>query len=269
MRKPVAIGFYPNNPKALETDVKKYLFSDEKIKNPLGAVVPHAGYVFSGAVAGSTFKAAENEKRNFIILCPNHTGYGSAIATSKEDWQTPLGVVKTNKAIADKLGIEINEGSHKYEHSAEVQLPFLQVLYKNFTIVPICLSDAGIEELNDIADALAAFRSSSFYIASSDFIHFGTMYAYEPVSGSIEDQVEWVKKKDTGLIERICKLDAEGFYNEITENGYTVCGFVPITLLLLVMKKIGAKKGKLIKYMTSYDTQPNSSFVSYAGIVFD
>ncbi|MCX6819155.1 MAG: AmmeMemoRadiSam system protein B [Candidatus Aenigmarchaeota archaeon] len=184
-------------------------------------------------------------------------------------WQTPLGVVKTNKAIADTLGIGINESSHKFEHSAEVQLPFLQVLYKNFTVVPICLSDIGMEELNNIAKKLAACRSSSFYIASSDFIHFGSMYAYEPIGGSTKDQVEWVRKKDAELIEKICKLDAEGFYNEIATNEYTVCGFVPITLLLLVMKRIGAKKGSLIKYMTSYDTQMNDSFVSYAGIVFE
>ncbi|MCX6819156.1 MAG: AmmeMemoRadiSam system protein B [Candidatus Aenigmarchaeota archaeon] len=78
MRKPVAMGFYPSNPKALEADVKKYLVSETKIKNPLGAIVPHAGYVFSGAVAGATFKAAETGKGNFIIFCPNHTGLANA-----------------------------------------------------------------------------------------------------------------------------------------------------------------------------------------------
>lgn len=268
MRKPVAMGFYPHDSIQLEAMVKKYLAADEKIP-ALGAVVPHAGYVFSGPVAGATLKAADTAKKNFFILCPNHTGYGSAVAVGNEDWQTPLGIVKTDKDNAERLGAGIDNTSHKYEHSAEVQLPFLQVLYKDFTIVPVCLSQIDFEELDELAKRLAAFKKDSFYLASSDFIHFGPIYGYEPVRGTTDLQLNWVKKTDNELIEHVCRLDAEGFYNAVVGNGYTVCGFVPITLLMLVMKEIGAKGGKLIKYMTSYDTQPGSSFVSYAGIVFE
>jgi len=131
--------------------------------------------------------------------------------------------------------------------------------------VPICLGHISFEELEEIVNA---FDNKSFYIASSDFIHFGPVYGYEPVNG-VKEGLEWVKKADNELIDLICKLKAEEFYNSVFENNYTVCGFVPIALLLLIMKKIGAKKGNLISYKTSYDVHPNSSFVSYAGIVFE
>ena len=273
MRKPAAVGFYPSSKIELENFVKKCIASYKKINNPLGAIVPHAGYTYSGAVAGATLKSAETEKRNFFIFCPNHTGYGSAVASSSEDWQTPLGTVKVNTKITDNinrfLGVKVDESAHKHEHSAEVQLPFLQVLYKDFTIVPICFSFVELKDLERLAKYIASFSNDSFFIASSDFIHFGPMYGYVPAGGSVKAQLEWVKKHDMNMIEKICNLDAFGFYETVTENEYTVCGYVPITLLMLIMKNIGAAKGRLMKYMSSYDTQPNSSFVSYAGIVFE
>lgn len=273
MRKPAALGFYPRNSKELEATVNKCIVSGKKISNPLGAIVPHAGYIYSGAVAGATLKAAETDKKNFFIFCPNHSGYGSAVASSSEDWETPLGVVEVNKKITDNinrfLGVKADDSAHRYEHSAEVQLPFLQVLYRDFTIVPMCFSFAEFGDLERLAKYIAAFSNDSFFIASSDFIHFGPMYGYEPAGGSVKEKLAWVKKHDAGMIEKICRLDASGFYETVTENEYTVCGYIPIILLMLIMKNIDAKGGRLIKYMTSYDTQPNSSFVSYAGIAFE
>ena len=266
MRQPVAIGFYPGNSLQLENEVRRYLVSEKQI-NALGAILPHAGYSFSGPVAGATLKAAKTEKKVFTIFSPNHIGYGYNIAMSRDDWKTPLGVVKTDKEMIDKLkdSVQLDENAHLHEHSLEVQLPFLQVLYKDFTIVPICLSHLNFEDIEELSNA---FDSNSFYIASSDFIHFGPNYGFVPIEGTIKEQLDWVIKKDNEMIELICKLEAKKFYDYVFENGYTVCGFVPITLLMLVMKRLGAVKGELIKHTTSYDTHKDSSFVSYAGIVF-
>jgi len=267
MRRPVAIGFYPGEKNRLESTMQNFLSSaktEKIIKNPLGIIVPHAGYEFSGPVAGAAY-ASKTDKKNFVIFGPNHTGHGTAVAASNETWETPLGKVEANKEFAKKIGVD--EMAHKYEHSIEVQLPFLQVLYKGFTIAPICLQQFGFDKIKELAKKLS--DNNSFYIASSDFIHFGPNYGYLPVSGPIQKQLQWVKDRNSEMIELICKLDAEKFYEDVIENEYTICGFVPITLLLLVMKNIGAKKGHLVDYRTSHDVHPASSFVSYAGIVFE
>ena len=264
MRSAVAVGFYPSSKEELEKVVRHYLISDKKI-NALGAIVPHAGYQFSGHVAGATLKAAKTDKKSFVLFGPNHTGYGSAVSVSNEDWGTPLGIVKTDKELVKRIGLGFDELAHQAEHSLEVQLPFLQILYKDFSIVPIALRDVGFEQLEEIAKL---FDKNSFYIASSDFTHFGPMYGYEPVAGTIKEQINWVKEIETGLIDLITKLKAKEFYNTILDNGYTVCGFVPITLLMLIMKSLGAKKGELIKRATSYEVSRDSSFVSYVGLVF-
>ncbi|MEM7819728.1 MAG: AmmeMemoRadiSam system protein B [Candidatus Aenigmatarchaeota archaeon] len=265
MRSPVAIGFYPGDKIILKNNVRKFLVSDKKI-NAFGIISPHAGYDFSGSVAGKVYASSITEKKNFILFSPNHTGYGNSIAISNDEWLTPLGRIETNKELIKKFNLKIDETAHKYEHSIEVQLPFLQVLYKNFKIVPICLQHIDIDEIEKIAENVS--DSSSFYIASSDFTHFGYNYGYEPISGTIQNKLRWVKNTDMKMIDLICKLKAEEFYNEVIENGYTICGFVPITLIIFVMKNLGARKGLLIDYKTSYEVYPSSSFVSYAGIVF-
>jgi AmmeMemoRadiSam system protein B len=265
MRSPVALGFYPFGKEELEEQLKKYLVSEKSV-NALGVVVPHAGYQFSGSVAGAAFKAAKTDKRKFILLGPNHTGYGSAVALSSEEWKTPLGTVKPDKELINKLSIKIDESGHRYEHSLEVQLPFLQALYKNFTIAPVCLANLPFNELKKLAETMAF--EDCFYVTSSDFIHFGPAYGYNPIGGSIEDKLRWVENRDRELAKMICNLDAEQFYNSVVENGYTVCGFVPITLMMLIMKRLGVKKGSLISYKTSYDVHPEESFVSYVSIVF-
>ncbi|MFH0832649.1 MAG: AmmeMemoRadiSam system protein B [Candidatus Aenigmatarchaeota archaeon] len=265
MRLPIADGFYPSNPDELRNATNVYLKSEKRV-NALGAIVPHAGYVFSGSVAGETFKSAKTDKKTFVLFGPNHTGYGPTIAISSDDWKTPLGVVKTDKELVKKLKLEIAEIAHRYEHSLEVQLPFLQTLYKDFSIAAIAMQQLQFDKLEEIAKS---FPKDAFYVASSDFTHFGPNYGYEPIGGSVEKQLDWVKKTDSKLIDLICKLDAKRFYSSVTENDYTVCGFVPITLLILIAKRLGAKSVRLVSYKTSYEVMRNSSFVSYAGIVFE
>ena len=269
MREPVAIGFYPGDKKQLESAVKKLLVPKQEIKNSLGIISPHAGYIYSGAVAGEAFASAKTDKKNFILMGPNHTGIGSPASLSAENWKTPLGEVRVNSELVERFSrsLRVDESAHRNEHSLEVQLPFIQAMYSNPQIVPLCLAHIGFSEIEKLAYNM--LDENSFYIASSDFIHFGSNYGYVPVSGSMKVQLGWTKSVDKRLIELICELKARDFYTEIIENSYTVCGFIPITLMILIMKKLGAKRGHLIDYRTSYDVQPSDSFVSYAGIAFE
>ena len=137
MRRPAALGFYPDDKIILEATVKRFLSAEKKFKNPLGIIVPHAGYEFSGSVAGETIASAETEKRDFVIFGPNHSSHGSPVALCDDEWETPLGIVKSNKRLVEKLHasspvVHIDRSSHLREHSIEVQLPFLQALYNNF-----------------------------------------------------------------------------------------------------------------------------------------
>lgn len=264
MRHPIAYGFYSPEPTTLRREVERLLNQKVERIEALGAVVPHAGYTFSGEVAGAVYASIETDKKKFLIACPNHTGYGTRVALSQQDWQTPLGIIKTDKSLADK--VTVNEDAHVFEHAIEVQLPFLQVKFKDFRIIPLCLAHLSFEELEELSEKLLA--NDIFYIASSDFIHFGPNYGYMPVMGSGEENLAWARKQDMKAIDLICKLKAREFYEFVTSNELTICGFIPITLVILVMKKLRAREGKLIKYATSYEKHPDASFVTYAGIVF-
>jgi hypothetical protein len=264
MRYPAAHGFYPFQKDELTRTIDKMLSGNvEKIKNPLGAIVPHAGYVFSGSTAAKTLKAAKSDKKTFFVLGLSHRGHETSL--SSQDWETPLGDVKVNKKIIEKLDIEINERAHSSEHSLEVIIPFLQTMYKDFDIVPLALGHEKFENLEKMADS---FPEDVFYIASTDFIHYGPMYGYTPKKGSVQDQLKWAKKRNLELIDMICSLKAREFYDSVIKNNYTVCGFIPVTLMILTMKKLGAKGAKLIEYKTSYEVSRSSSFVCYAGLVF-
>lgn len=264
MRYPAAHGFYPFQGEELKRTIDKMLSENiETIANPLGAIVPHAGYVFSGSIAAKTVKSAKTDKKTFFILGLSHSGHKTSL--SAENWMTPLGEVKVNKKIIEKLDIEIDEHAHSSEHSLEVIIPFLQTMYKDFEIVPMALGHEDFENLEKLADS---FPENAFYIASTDFIHFGPMYGYMPKKGSVQEQLKWAEEENMKLIDLICKLKAREFYDSVIKNGYTVCGFIPVTLMILIMKKLGARSAKLIEYKTSYDVSRSSSFVCYAGLVF-
>ncbi len=264
MRTPVAIGFYPHDPSELRMLVERLLDQKVRKRKAIAAIVPHAGYEYSGKIAGATYAAIKTEHRIFCIACPNHTGLGKDVALSLQDWETPLGIVRNARLFANE--IPVDESAHRYEHSLEVQLPFLQVKFGSFKLVPLCLSRVSFDELEELAEKVT--REDLFYIASSDFTHFGSNYAYLPFfSPRLEENVKRVKELDMKAIEFIKRLDARGFYEHVVKSGLTICGFVPITLILLVAKRLGAKRATLIKYGSSFEVYPNESFVTYAGII--
>lgn len=239
----------------------------------LGAVSPHAGFTYSGPCAAHTYHAIYNGKkpRSFIILSPNHTGFGRTSLT-KENYETPLGIVKIDLELADSLldnchSLIDDMGSHIHEHSLEVQLPFLQYLYKeDFMIVPIVISSPHqCKELAiGISNTLEKFEDVCI-IASSDFTHYGPNYEYTPFKENIKENV---KKLDMGAIDKILAKDFNGLMEYVDENNATICGYLPIAVMIKALEK-RIKETKLLKYYLSSDIIPDKeNSVSYASIVF-
>jgi AmmeMemoRadiSam system protein B len=233
------------------------------------AIVPHAGYEYSGPIAAWVY--ARIPASNYIIIGPNHTGYGAYFSIMKSGmWKTPLGEVVIDEKFAERLIdnckiLEQDVLAHQKEHSIEVQLPFLQFRYKSdFKFIPICIlnefADNSLLEAckcigEGIAKTIKSSKESWIVLASSDFSH------YLPH--------ELAREIDNYLIDSILKLDAKEFFDRINEKQASVCGFGPIVIAMTVAKELKARKSELLKYATSGDvTGDFSSVVGYASITF-
>ncbi|MDF2955929.1 MEMO1 family protein [Candidatus Alkanophaga liquidiphilum] len=231
--------------------------ADAKI---VGAVAPHAGYMYSGKVAAHAY-AKLPRADTFVILGPNHHLIGSAVAVSKDTWSTPLGEVAVDVEFVEALPrhiIDVDETAHRYEHSIEVQLPFLQFIFGDLKFVPICMALSDAETASDVAseivEAAVRLRRKIVVLASSDFTH------YEP------DNV--ARSNDLYVIDAITRLDVNDFYRRIYERNVSACGVGPIGAMLFAAKALGAKSGELAKYATSGDvTGDLSAVVGYAAIL--
>ena len=238
---------------------------NSKPRNIVGLICPHAGYMYSGPVAASAFYqlAIDGKPDAVVLMGPNHTGYGSALSMMRQGaWQTPLGNVEIDTALADQIKaetsvIDIDEVAHRYEHSIEVQLPFLQFLYGDkFKIVPICFLmqdyDSAVEVGRALEEALDA--TNTVVIASSDMTH------YEPAKKAAE--------KDQAALKAVTDLDAKRFYETVEAQNITACGYAPITALVTYAKGVCAK-AELLNYHSSGDvTGDHSSVVGYAAVSF-
>lgn len=263
-REPVVAGqFYPGTKAGLERTLLSLIDKKEKREKALGAMSPHAGYVYSGAVAGKVFSRL-TPKELFIIIGPNHTGIGEAFSIFAEGlWKTPLGSVEIDKEFADYLinnsGLfKADETAHAYEHSIEVQLPFLQYTMRDFKILPLCIARIDVNELKKAAQELAAaikeLKKDVTIIASSDMTH------YEPQ--------EAAKTKDMKAISAILNMDEDELLNKVTNMNISMCGVAPVIMTLHATKALGAKTAKLIDYKTSGDTTRDYfSVVGYGGVI--
>ena len=236
-----------------------------KPRSIVGLICPHAGYMYSGPVAASAYyELAKDGKPDTVVLMgPNHTGYGSALSMMREGvWETPLGSVEVDTALADQIRqeaslIDVDGVAHRYEHSIEVQLPFLQFLYgDSFKIVPICFLmqdyDSAFEEGSALEEALDA--TNTVVIASSDMTH------YEPAKKAAE--------KDNAALKSVIDLDAKRFYETVEAQNITACGYAPITALITYANGVCAK-AQLLNYHNSGDiTGDHSSVVGYAAVSF-
>jgi AmmeMemoRadiSam system protein B len=232
----------------------------------VGLVSPHAGYMYSGPVAANGYSrlAADGMPEVFIILGPNHTGYGSGVSILTEGaWETPLGVTSVDGGVAKQIQkgcgiLDVDEASHSSEHSIEVQLPFIQFLFKDAPrFVPICMMMQDLQTSRDIAKSIVEqCKGKNFVIiASSDMTHYETH--------------ESASRKDKGAIDAIINLD-DRTLNELGESSrVTMCGYGPITTLIAAAKMLGDVKPEFLAYKTSGDiTGDKSAVVGYSSIVF-
>jgi len=222
-------------------------------------VVPHAGYLYSGPVAAHAYRelASDGIPDTVVIIGPNHTGYGAAVSVWAEGaWRTPFGKAEVNEELAHKLLggiIQADETAHLYEHSVEVQIPWLQHLYKEIKFVPITMMAQDMETAREVGQAISQAGDDILIIASSDFTH------YEPQSIATE--------KDASMIEAIINLDEEQLYKRRELLDSTMCGFGPVASAIVAAKEAKAQKATLLKYATSGDTTGDfSRVVGYASI---
>lgn len=279
-RKPAVAGqFYEADKAKLQEQVKQCFLhnlgpgslpqkaTQEEI---ISAIVPHAGLMFSGMCAAHVYKRiAESRKPDlFILIGPNHSGMGRTSILS-EDFETPLGVARVDKEFAGSLLQNcniMNDGrAHAFEHSLEVQLPFLQFIYEDFKFVPVLVSSQMyLEELaKGLKKTIGESKKNVCIIVSSDFTHYGPNYGYTPFKSDAQGKI---KDMDQEAISIISSGNAQKFISFLKETSATICGYLPI---LLMLQSISFSNAELLKYYTSTEVMGESqNSVSYAGIIF-
>jgi AmmeMemoRadiSam system protein B len=264
IRKPAVAGhFYPERAGKLRAMIETMVDPQAEKEKAVAVVSPHAGYVYSGPVAGAVFSSVVLPDL-FIILGPSHRGTRSLFAIAgKGIWQTPLGEIPVQSELARLIMnhsplIEEEENAHALEHSLEVQLPFIQYFKKDFAIVPVCISHrASFEDLDELARAvvtgLKEYGQESLIVASTDMSHYVSQ--------------ETARLKDSLAIEKILALDARGLYDIVREEDISMCGYQPTAAAVMAAKALGAKKAELIRYQTSGETTGDyDEVVGYAGL---
>jgi MEMO1 family protein len=264
IRQPAVAGhFYPLDKSVLEREIASFLSERPKL-SATAVVVPHAGYMYSGHVAGQVYSSVRLPD-TFIILCPNHTGYGSDFDVYPEgEWVTPLGPARVDEQLVAELMKRFPHAkkdgrAHVREHSLEVQLPFLQHLQGEITFLPICIRQFQYEKLEELGHVLADIIRNDprqpLLIASSDMSHYESQ---ESAAG-----------KDKLAIEAMKNMDAQGLYDTVHRNNISMCGYLPVTVAMIAAKDLGVRQGKLVQYATSGDaTGDYRSVVGYAGLTF-
>jgi hypothetical protein len=263
VRPPAVAGrFYPNHPEALLREIRSYTGSTGEKLRALGCLVPHAGYMYSGHIAGAVYARLQLPK-TFILLCPNHTGIGQPLAIMSDGrWLTPLGEVRIDTALAGALKDEFPQLSedvmaHRAEHALEVQLPFLQAQVGQFAFVPIAIGVSQFEVLEALGEAMARVIATEkvrpLIVASSDMNHYES------------DAITRVK--DHKAIDKILALDPRGLYDVVRREDISMCGYGPAVAMLTAAKRLGARAAQVIKYGTSGDISGDRDLVvGYAGI---
>ncbi|MBI5389372.1 AmmeMemoRadiSam system protein B [Candidatus Woesearchaeota archaeon] len=258
----------PFGPKVLPRPLKKAMLK--------AAIVPHAGYQYSGPAASHIFRRmAEGVLPDtIIILGPNHTGQGIT-STLLDNWQTPLGTVSVDQEIASFLiqnsFLRDDKFAHLQEHSIEVMLPFLQYIYheqeKALRIVPIVVSSPlYLQKLAEVIKKILAQKKNICVLASSDFTHYGISYGFAPFSEHVQENI---KHLDMEAIEHIQRKDALGFLQYVRQSGATICGYLPIAVLLETFKEDPTHPELLSYYTSAQISKDDEHSVSYAAIVFE
>jgi len=232
-----------------------------------GLIAPHAGYIYSGPVAACSYLelAEDGIPETVVILCPNHTGMGSGLATMTQgSWLTPLGEVEIDQQFATELVnyyplLDDDPSAHTQEHSCEVQLPFLQEISSDIQMVPVCMMMQDVETSRELGEAIAHTAAKlgrdTVVIASTDFTH------YQPH--------EVAQAHDEKVLQAIAQMDEVEMIRKIQEYQVTMCGYGPVTATIEASRNMGAQTANILQYATSGDTGGDKgSVVGYASAVF-
>ena len=264
IRTPAVSGhFYSSSPSLLHREVGEFIEENQQKTDTIGLLSPHAGFVYSGRVAGALYSRITMPD-SFVIMGPNHTGLGAEVSVmSSGTWEMPNGPAEIDATLAaailkDCRVMEDDQLAHAREHCIEVQLPFIQYFSPHPFFVPIVLMTGRYDVLHAVGEALAAAikgaRKKVTIVASSDMSH------YVPA--------DVAKKKDSFALEHLLRLDPEGLYRTVKERGISMCGFGPAVAMLVAAKLLGATTAEQVMYMTSGDVNADySSVVGYAGVV--
>jgi hypothetical protein len=263
VREPAVAGaFYPGSPAELDRQLDQLMPSGPEPHRLLACIAPHAGYVYSGAVAGKLFGHLELPRR-IVVMGPNHTGLGAAIAVAPEDaWATPHGPQRIDRELGELLLARLPEarldaGAHRREHSIEVELPFLRRRRPDAVVLPLCLKHLDFARCRRLGESLAAIADELDeplgIVASSDMTH------YRPDAEA--------RSLDHLAIEKMLARDAEGLYQTVHHEGITMCGVIPATVAIVAARLMGATAAHLSSYATSGDVSGDrAAVVGYAGI---
>lgn len=264
LRQPaVANRFYPGSPRQLEQTLSTLLPpKTSNLHKAIGVVSPHAGYIYSGELAGRTLGSVEIPER-VVILGPNHHGRGKPVAVSTTSWDMPAGVVQADREASETLAalsdhVEADEAAHQFEHSLEVQVPFLHALQSRLKLVPIAVSHVSYQVCVEVAQSIATVLTDavgeSLIVASTDMSHY--------------ESRQIASEKDDLALQRVLSLDPEGLYNTVLREQISMCGFIPVTIMLLAAKQMGATRAELTGYTDSGAVSGDTDqVVGYAGVI--
>jgi AmmeMemoRadiSam system protein B len=265
MIRPAAVAgrFYPAEPALLARQIDECVFAAPEKVRARGCMAPHAGYMYSGHVAGAVYGALELPAR-FILLGPRHYPRGERLAILSEGvWETPLGAAKIDAALAGELKeafpmLREDSVAHAAEHSLEVQLPFLQRLVPNFTFAPIVIGTDRFDALEMLGKAVARVvrgqKGAVLIVASSDMNH--------------RESDAITRGKDRKAIDAILALDARGLYDTVRRESISMCGYGPAVAMITAARELGSTNAELLRYATSADVNGDrDDVVGYAGIV--
>jgi AmmeMemoRadiSam system protein B len=262
-RQPAVAGqFYAGNGTQLRSDLAALIPETRGGHRVIGIIAPHAGYVYSGAIAGQVYAAIEIPS-TILILGPNHHGTGAAVALYPDgEWLTPLGPLTINSRLNSNLQQHVlqlrsDTRAHQFEHSLEVQLPFIQYLRSDTTVSAICLGHGDFDAIRQIGEGIAAalrdFGEDVLIVASSDMTHY--------------ESAESARRKDELALERIMGFDPQGLLYVCRSEQITMCGAVPAAVMLVAAAELGATQAELVAYGTSGDvTGDNRQVVAYAAV---
>jgi AmmeMemoRadiSam system protein B len=262
-RQPAVSGqFYPGTAESLSAELSQLVVRTAFTQQVKGIVAPHAGYIYSGAIAGKIYGTIKIPAA-VLILGPNHHGIGYPAALYPEgEWLTPLGALKINgylnKLITQHVQVaKLDSVAHQFEHSLEVQAPFIQYLRPDATISALCLGFGDYQTVEamglGLAEAIRRYGEDVLIVASSDMSHYESAAA--------------AKRKDDSALQRLLSFDAEGMLDICRRDNITMCGVVPSAVMLIATKELGASHAELIAYGTSGDvTGDNKQVVAYASV---